>query len=417
MLPPPLRNRDFRLFLTGGFLSSTGTQMTIVAMAWHTYQLTDSPLAVGLLGLGRAVPQIVLALLGGLLADTLDRRRLLIALQLGSCGISTSLAVLTFVGIISPPTLLGAAVLIAFATALETPGRQAAVPNLVAAEHLGAAIALNTFQRSLAMIVGPALAGVALALSGPAVCYAVDAASWLAMLVALVLIQRPLQTSLARASLGAILDGARFVRTQHVILAFMILDFGATFFGSSTALLPIYARDILRVGPQGLGLLYAASSIGAIAAAAVLSSVARVDRTGRWVLLGVLVYAVCTIGFALAPELWLAALMLVGSGAGNMVSAVLRGTTNQRLTPDLLRGRVAAVNSVFVMGGPQLGQFESGVVADIGGAQLSAVTGGLGALILVGAISLLPEIRSFSLSGQAHVQSDERVRQQASAPL
>jgi MFS family permease len=414
VLPPPLRNREFRLFVTGGFLSAAGTQMTTVAMAWHIYQLTDSPLAVGFLGLSRALPQIVLALLGGLLADTLDRRRLLMALQLGSCAVSSTLAILTFLGAITPSTLVAAAVLIAFATALETPGRQAAVPNLVPTEQLSPAIALNTFQRSLAMIVGPALAGVALAVAGPALCYTVDAASWLAMLVALVLIRKPLQTSLARPTLGAILDGARFVRTQHVILAFMILDFGATFFGSSTALLPIYARDILRVGPQGLGLLYASSSIGAVAAAAVLSSL-HIDRTGRWVLAGVVLYAVCTIGFALAPVLWLAALMLVGSGVGNMVSAVLRGTTNQRLTPDHLRGRVAAVNSAFVTGGPQLGQFESGLIADLGGAQLSAVTGGLGALLLVGALALVPEVRSFSLAGSLHAQPSQPVRGQASA--
>jgi MFS family permease len=406
VLPPPLRNREFRLFVTGGFLSAAGTQVTTVAMAWHMYQLTDSPLAVGFIGLSRAVPQIVLALLGGLLADTLDRRRLLMALQLGSCAISTSLAVLTFMRGISAPALLAAAVLIAFATALETPGRQAAVPNLVPTEQLSAAIALNTFQRSLAMIVGPALAGIALAVAGPALCYTIDAASWLAMLAALVLIRKPLQTSLARPTIGAILDGARFVRTQPVIFGFMILDFGATFFGSSTALLPIYARDILQVGPQGLGVLYAASAIGAVAAAAVLSSLTRIDRTGRWVLAGVVVYAVCTIGFGLASTLWLAALMLIGSGIGNMVSAVLRGTTNQRLTPDHLRGRVAAVNSVFVMGGPQLGQFESGLVADFGGAQLSAVTGGLGAVVLVGAVALLPEVRRFSLAGHPHARTE-----------
>jgi MFS family permease len=136
----------------------------------------------------------------------------------------------------------------------------------------------------------------------------------------------------------------------------MILDFGATFFGSSNALFPIYARDILRTGPLGLGLLYAASSSGAVLAAAGMSSVVRIERTGRWVLIGVAVYALCTIGFALAPTFWLALLLLAGTGAGNMVGAVLRTTTNQQLTADHLRGRVAAVNSVFVNGGPQRGK-------------------------------------------------------------
>jgi MFS family permease len=394
-----VRNREFRLYLAGGGLSAIGSQFTIVAMAWQMYELTDSPFAVGLLGLARAVPQIALALFGGLLADTLDRRRLLQLVQLASCAVSTGLAVLTLGGVLSPPLLLTAALLFAFGSALEAPARQAVIPNLVPPRQLGPAIALTSSERSVALIVGPSLAGLALAVAGPAACYAVDACSWSAMLLALALIRRPLQGTPARASLAALLEGARFVGTQPVILSFMLLDFGATFFGSSTALLPVYARDIIGVGPEGLGMLYAAPSVGAIVAAAALSGARQVERTGAWVLGGVAVYALCTIGFALAHTLWLAALLLAGSGAGNMLGAVLRNT-NQLLTPDRLRGRVAAVNSAFVMGGPQLGQFESGLVAELAGAPVSALTGGLGALLLVGAIALQPNVRRFTLAGR-----------------
>jgi MFS family permease len=403
-LPPALRYRDFRLFVAGSFLSAIGTQLTTVAMAWQIYLLTDSALQVGLLGLARAVPQIAGALVGGLVADALDRRRVLAAVQIGAGVVAAGLALLTLLGLASPPVLLAAAVLFAIGTAVETPSRQAVVPNLVASGELAAAIALNNTQRSVATIVGPTLAGVGLALVGPEVCYAVDAASRVAMVVALALIVRPLQGGeMVRASLGALVAGVRFVRHQPVILSFMVLDFGATFFGTSTALLPIYAREILDTGPVGLGALYAAPSIGALIAGAAMSTVARVERAGRWVLLGVALYALCTVGFALSTTLWLSVVMLAGTGLGNMISAVLRGTSNQLLTPDYLRGRVAAVNSVFVQGGPQLGQFEGGLVAELGGARLSALTGGLGALALVGAVALMPSVRRFRLPGGSAV--------------
>jgi MFS family permease len=219
------------------------------------------------------------------------------------------------------------------------------------------------------------------------------------MLAALALIRKPLQGLLkARASVEALLAGARFVASQQVILAFMVLDFGAMFFGSSIALLPIYARDILAVGPVGLGLLYAAPSVGAVLGAALMSTGIRVDRAGMWVLIGFAAYGLCTIGFALSRVLWLSLPLLAGTGLGDEIGAVLRNTSNQLLTPDELRGRVAAVNGAFVNGGPQLGQFESGVVAALGGVQLSALTGGIGAVLLVAAVAMLPKVRRFTLS-------------------
>ncbi|HLY65268.1 MAG TPA: MFS transporter [Chloroflexota bacterium] len=397
MLPPPLRNRDFRRFYTGSMLSTFGTQFTTVAMAWQMYELTNSPLQVGLIGLTRAVPQIALAVFGGMLADVLDRRRLLISVQLISFVVSASLAALTFMGRMSPQLLLSASVLFALTSALETPSRQAVVPNIVPREDLSSAMALFNTQRGVAMIAGPSLAGVTLGFTGPAVCYCIDAISWFAMVTGVALIRKPLQVSSAKPSLEAILAGARFVVSQQVILSFMILDFGATFFGSVNALLPIYARDILAVGPVGLGVLYAAISVGAVVTG-IAMSLFRIERAGKWVLIGVAIYGVCTMGFAASHLLWLSVLMLAGTGAGNAVSAVLRQTSNQMLTPDNLRGRVSAFNSIFTQGGPQLGQFESGLVADLGGAPLSGVTGGLGCCLLVAGIALLPRVRSFSLT-------------------
>ncbi|HLF76459.1 MAG TPA: MFS transporter [Dehalococcoidia bacterium] len=401
-LPPALKLRDFRLFWTGAVLSAVGSQLTTVAMAWQIYELTNSPLQIGLLGLGRALPQIGLALVGGVLADAMDRRRLMMIVQLGQLAVSAGLALLTLVDAITPAYLFAAAVMLAFGSALEAPPRQAIVPNLVPVDQLSSAIALNTTQRSLGTILGPSLAGVLLAVAGPELCYLIDSASWLAMLSALALIK--LQTVSERGvqglSLAALLGGARFVLHQPVILAFMVLDFGATLFGSPNALFPVFARDLLNTGPVGLGLLYAAPSIGGALAGVVMSMRAQIVNAGRWVLVGVAFYAVCTIAFAFSNVLWLSVLMLAGAGIGNLVSAVLRGTTNQLLTPDQLRGRVAAVNSAFVMGGPQLGQFESGLIADLWSTRMSAATGGLGALVLVLVIGLVPGVWHFRLGQQ-----------------
>lgn len=402
--PPALRSRDFAVFWTGGLLSWFGSQFTIVAMGWQIYDLTDSALQVGLIGLARAVPQIVLSLLGGVLADAVDRRRLLIAIQLGQAAVSMALFVATLTGAVSPGLLFAAAAALAFGSALENPSRQAVVPNLVPSEHLGSAIALATAQRSAALVTGPAVAGIILAWAGPALCYAVDAISWFAMLAAVASIRAPLQgTQRGRVSAAALAEGLSFVRHQPVVLSFMLIDFGATFVGSTLALLPIYARDILQVGPEGLGLLYSAPAAGALLVTPFMGAT-RITRAGKWVPLGMIFYGACIVGFGLSRSLAVSTLLLAGMGAGDFFSSVLRGTTNQILTPDELRGRVAAVNSVFVVGGPQLGQFRSGLVAATVGTELSTVTGGLGAVVVAAAIGLIPAVRHFQLpKGQLNV--------------
>jgi MFS family permease len=398
-LPPALRIRDFRLFWIGAVISATGSQFTTVAMAWQMYQLTNSPMQIGLLGLSRAVAQIALSLVGGVLADAMDRRRFMLVLQVYQAMICAGLAVLTFVGHVTPVALYATSVLLAIGTGLESPPRQAIVPNLVPNEHLTSAVALNSVQRGLAMIAGPSIAGVVLALAGVEWCYSINAVLWMVMFAVLMIIRlRPGDVRRASTvSLKALSDGLRFVMKERVVLIFMILDFGATLFSSASALYPIFARDSLKVGQSGLGLLYAAPAAGALAMATVMSVRSDVRKTGRWVLLGVAFYAVCTIGFAFSHTLWWSLVLLAGTGAGNQVSGVLRGTTNQLLTPDELRGRVSSINAIFVMGGPQLGQFESGVVGQIWNVPMSAFTGGLGALILVLVLASITGIRKFSL--------------------
>jgi MFS family permease len=397
----PFRHRDFCLFWTGSMLSGIGSQFTTVAMAWQIYELTNSALQIGLLGLVRAVPQLILLLFAGLLADAINRRKLMMFTQTGLFCVSTALALLTFTGKASPELLYAATVFLAFFTALEQPSRQSIIPNLVPRKHLAQALALQGTQRYVPVIAGPSIAGVVLALFGPAVCYAVDALSWLAMLSALALLRTPISEGggWRTISLTSLREGLGFVWGHGVIFPLMLLDFGATLFGNVRSLFPIYARDILLVGPKGLGLLYSSRAVGSLCAAAIVSVTGPVRRAGTWILIGVGLYGVATAVFAYSQVFWISILMLALCGAGDTVSSILRSTINQLNTPDVLRGRMSSINSIFTSSGPQLGQFESGLVAAWLGAQLSALTGGLASLAIVALVAIgFPQVQRFRIS-------------------
>ena len=394
------RYRDFSIFWTGSFLSGIGTQFTTVAMAWQIYELTDSAFQIGLLGLARAVPQAILLLVAGLLADAMNRRKLMMCTQIGLFGVSTTLALLTLTGKASAGMLYLATIALALFSSLETPSRQSIIPNLVPREDLPQTLALQGTQRYIPIIAGPSLAGLVLALSGPAACYIVDALSWLAMLASLALLRTKLQEGRGWSSvtLQSLREGFKFVLGHGVIFPLMLLDFGATFFGNARALFPIYARDILFVGPTGLGLLYAARAFGSFASATTLSFLGPVRRGGRWIFIGIAIYGISTVLFANSRVFWFSVLMLAISGAGDTTSAILRSTINQLSTPDELRGRMSSINSFFTSSGPQLGQFESGVVAAWLGTELSVMTGGLATLVILATVAAaFPKVRHFKI--------------------
>jgi MFS family permease len=402
--PSPLRYRDFRIFWTGCFLSGIGSQFTSVAMAWQIYELTNSAFQIGLLGLARALPQIVLLLIAGLLADAINRRKLMMCTQIGLFCVSTMLALLTIAGKASPGMLYVATMLLALFTSLEQPSRQSLIPNLVPREHLAQALALQGTQRYVPIIAGPSLAGVALALFGPAACYVVDALSWLAMLGALMLLRTNISEGggWRAVSFRSLREGLKFVWGHGVIFPLMVLDFGATFFGNARGLFPIYARDILLVGPTGLGILYAARAVGSLCSATAMSFFGPVRRGGPWILIGVGVYGIATVLFAGSHVFWFSVLMLAISGAGDTISAILRSTINQLSTPDELRGRMSSINGIFTNSGPQLGQFESGVVAAWLGTEASALTGGVATLVILAVVaSAFPNVRQFRLQKSA----------------
>ena len=394
------RHRDFRLFWTGSFLAAMGTQFTTVAMAWQIYELTNSAFQIGMLGLARALPQITLLLFAGLLADAMNRRKLMMCTQISLFCTSTMLVILTLFGTVSPLMLYGASMLLALFTSLEQPSRQSMIPNLVPREHLARALSLNSSQRYVSVIAGPSIAGLVLAFSGPAACYMIDALSWLAMLTSLVLIRTKISEGAGwrAVSLRSLREGIQFVWGHGVIFPLMVLDFGATFFGNVRGLFPIYARDILLVGPTGLGLLYASRAVGSLCAAATISFRGPLKHSGQWIFIGIGIYGVSTVLFAGSQRFWLSVLMLALCGAGDTISSILRGTINQLSTPDELRGRMSSINSIFSSNGPQLGQFESGVVAAWLGAEMSALTGGLATLMIFGAVAItFPLVRCFQI--------------------
>lgn len=403
-LVSPLRHRDFRLFWIGLLLSSVGSQFTTVAMAWQIYELTNSPLQIGMIGLVRAVPQMVILLFGGLLADAMNRRKLMMITQGSLFFVSGTLALLTVTGQMTPLKLYAVTVFLAFFSSLEAPSRHAIVTNLVPAEDLSRALAISSTQRQIATIAGPSIAGVILGFAGPSICYAIDALSWLIMLAALALLrtQLPEHGGWRTISVGSLSAGFRFVWHHAVIFPFLMMDLGANLFGTIRSLYPIYARDILAVGPRGLGILYAASAAGSLIGAFGFSAWGPVRQAGRWILFGVTIYGVCLLGFAHSHFFWLSIIMLVGVGIGDTISAILRATINQLSTPDDLRGRMSSINSIFTNSGPQLGQFQAGALAAVIGAEFSVMTGALIILLIVGSLALcFPQVRDYRIGAGA----------------
>jgi MFS family permease len=388
-----LRHRDFRLYWFGQFVSVTGTQMQIAAINWHIYLLTKSSLALGGVGLVRVVPIVLCSLAGGVVADVFDRKRLMIVTQSSMMISAGVLAYLTASGLHSIWPIYGLTALASAAMAFDSPARQSLLPMLVPEEDFPNAASLGLAQFQASTVIGPALAGLLLAAHGPALIYAINAVSFLAVLVALFMIRasgNPGEGVAEAASLswGSLVEGLRFVWRTPIIVQTMTLDFVATFFASATALLPIFAGTILRVGARGFGLLQASPAIGSVSAAIVMARLGNIRRQGVTVVAAIAVYGAATVGFGLSRVFWVSVAMLAIVGASDTVSTVLRMTIRQLVTPNYLRGRMTSVNMIFFMGGPQLGEMEAGVVARFVGAPMSVISGGIGCLIGVAIAAL-----------------------------
>lgn len=398
--PVSLRYREFRNLFTASFVSLIGTQMHQVALTWQLYELTGSPFALGLLGLFKAIPLISLALFGGVAADARDRRKMLLVTQATLLVVSSALAITAWSGSTQPWMIYAAVAAAAAVTAFDNPARASLIPNLVPREHLANALSLNILAWQTATVIGPAIAGNIIAWFGVTIVYAVDAVSFLAMIAALMTISAEVRVVPASPpGRGAIREGLQFVFSTPIIRSTMLLDFFATLFGCANTLMPVFATQVLGVGPRGLGLLYAAPPAGAAIAGAIMSLTPTVRRQGKVVLWSVAAYGCATVVFGLSKWLPLSMLALACAGAADSVSTVMRQTIRQLATPDSIRGRMTSVNMIFFMGGPQLGELEAGSLAAIVGPALSVSSGGVGVLVTVALAALLsPTLRAFQVA-------------------
>ena len=380
-------------------MSLTGTQLRLVAIPYQIYVLSGSSLDVGLIGLFQAVPLISLALFGGVIADRVDRRRLLIVTQVGLTACSAALAVGTQLGFASVAYLYLFTAIGAAFSALDGPARGALTPSLVQREQLPAAMALNQVLFQTAAIAGPAIAGVVILTFGIAGAYWIDVASFLVAIGAVTALVAPEREVRVHPPVGrALIEGLAHFRANRILFGTMLLDFLATFFGSPRALFPFYADRIFAVGPQGLGLLFAAPGIGSLAAALTSGWTRRVQRQGVAVLVAVAAWGLAIAGFGLMDDgLFVPALFFVALAQGaDTISAIFRSTILLTVVPDHMRGRLVAISSMFFLGGPYLGQVESGVVADLVSPVFSVVSGGVATLLSVVGVALwAPEVMSY----------------------
>jgi MFS family permease len=419
-----LRHRDFRRVWLSQLVSLTGTQMQSVALHWHVYVLTGSPLALGFIGLTRVVPIVVLSLWSGIVADRHDRRYVMLAAQTAMAVLSSALAFLTFLGHETLGTLYALNALLACATAFDIPARQAFVPRLVPPAALPGALALNLTGFQTAFIVGPALAGLVIAggASGAGglaflaqigasartaplgFIYALNALSFVAVIWTLATLEtsgRAEPKDAREPPLRALRAGLVFVFTTPLMVWTTALDFFATFFSGAMSLLPIVADQVLHAGAAGYGWLESAPALGALVGSFFTSVWPLPRRQGRILMASVAAYGVATIVYGLSRSFALTFLALAGTGLADVVSTVIRQTLRQLITPDALRGRMTSVNMIFFMGGPQLGEVEAGFVASrfasaVLGVTVSIVSGGIATILAAAAVALAtPLVRSY----------------------
>jgi len=382
---PLLRQRSFRNFWLARIASTSAGQMMLVALGWQMYDLTGSAWDLGLVGLAQFLPALLLALPAGHVVDRHDRSRVLVAVLAVQSLAALALAAATLGHAVSREAVLAVSVLLGCLRAFQMPASQAMLPQLVPMAALPRALALSSGAMQGAIIAGPAIGGFVYVLGAQAV-YGLSALGFGAAVVAMWQVQlRAIVLSREPVSWSTLLAGLAFIRQRPVVLGAMSLDLFAVLLGGATALLPIFARDILQAGPVALGLLRSAPAVGALAMSVLLAHRPIAGRAGHWMLGAVAVFGLSMVTFGLSRWVGLSLLALAVSGAADMVSVVIRQTLVQLETPDAMRGRVSAVNSIFIGASNQLGEFESGVTAAWWGAVASVVVGGLGTLMVVGA--------------------------------
>lgn len=374
---------SFRHFLWTRLLGTFANQMLLVALAWQMYDLTSRAWDLGLVGLMQFVPALVLTIPAGQLVDRVDRR-LVLGFSLALQGVAALvLALGTWSGWIGRELILGLSIVLGIVRALQAPAQQAIVPSLVPREQLPKAMATSTAMMKIAVIGGPALGGFLYA-TGAEVVYGICTLASLASLGFVASIRRADPLPREKVTLTTLFAGFRFIWTHKIVLGAISLDLFAVLLGGATALLPIYAKDVLDTGPWGLGLLRAAPAMGALLMAAVITRAPIERKIGSRMFVSVAIYGVAILVFAVSSNFVLSMVALAVSGAADMVSIVVRQTLVQLQTPEEMRGRVSAVNATFIGASNQLGEFRAGATAEYLGAVGSVILGGAGTLLIVG---------------------------------
>jgi MFS family permease len=385
-IPPALKYRGFALIWSGLIISMVGSQMQQWALFWHISQLSKDPIAVSIVGGVRFVAVFCFSLIGGLVADRYDRRKILFVTQATAMLVAVMLGLLTFWGNIQLWHIYLLTGIQAAAMAFDLPARQSLVPNLLPRDILPSAFSLQSIAFNTGAIVGPAMSGVVIGYLGQEFAYFINAATFLAVIFALIALGNvPQEHSKSQAGFRAALidirDGLRFIRHQPLILSTMILDFIATFFSSASTLLPYFAQNVIHVGEVAYGWLAAAQSIGAVLVGVIASQYSHIRRQGPLLLGSVVAFGMATILFGFSRFYALIFLALALIGAADSVSTIIRNTIRQLNTPDSMRGRMTGINQIFFMGGPQLGEIEAGAVAQFFGVPFAIISGGIGTIL------------------------------------
>lgn len=399
----PFRHRDYRLFISMVLLSALCQQSLGVAVGWDIYERTNSPMALGWVGLVQFIPVLAFFLPAGQLADRYDRRRI-VAISLMFWVAASALLVWTAAGAQPVLWIYASIAIVGMSTVLNRAGRDALLPQLVPAENLAQAVIWNSTVFQTASVAGPAVAGLLIAVGGSALTvYAFNLCGMLvAIVLALLIPKRAPRGGKRPSTLGDVFGGLAHVWKTKVVLGLMTIDLFAVLLGGATALLPVYAKDILHVGPTGLGWLSAGPAIGAVLMAVGIARGWRrpFPHAGRAFLWAVAVFGAATIVFGLSRWYWLSLAMLIVLGAADNVGAVIRQTAVQLYTPDELRGRVSAVNRVFISSSNELGAVESGVLAGLTNPVFAVVAGGVATLAIATAgFKMFPDLRRLKTVG------------------
>ncbi len=408
------QHRDYRLLYFGRLPSVLGSQMQRIAITWHIFDLLrdrelevevfgrifdldTQALGLGGIGLASILPVFLFALLGGIVADSYDRRRILIIAQIVATLAAAVLTWLTFTDRITVPLLYGFTAITAAVFAFETPAIQALNPNLVPKKDFANAVSLNTILQYVGSITGPGIGAWLIANTTIGSVYLINTISFGSMIIGLLLIRhRSVLTGKNNFSLSALREGLQYTYDNKLVWSTMWIDFWATFFGSARSMLPIISERILGMGVEGFGLLATAQPVGAVITGLILATRKQIRKQGRVLLISVALYGLATALFGISTVFALSYIFFAGTGAADTVSSVIRGTIRQITTPDELRGRMTSVNMMFFMGGPQLGELEAGLVTALVNAPFAIVTGGLATIVMTGYMAWKhPKLRNY----------------------